>query len=70
MFKSKIEGMIREELENKDIVIKTVIEQDLIWPGHTEVRAFASDGKEYSCLFEESDKIGVFVEVPSRKEVK
>lgn len=68
MFKSKIESDIREQFEDKSITIKTAVEQTLIWPDYTEIRAFCDDGRVFSCMVCEGNQVNSYVEVP--KETK
>lgn len=69
MFKSKVVAMLKEQLGH-DVEVLSVVEQDLLWDGHTEVRAFTRDGVAYSCLCYGETRIGNFVEVPRKPEVQ
>ena len=66
MFKRLVENKLKAQLES-DVVVKMVVEQDLIWVGHTEVRAYCDGGKIYSCLVDGDEQIGEFIEVPKEQ---
>lgn len=67
MNKEIISALVREDLGKKGMVIKTIVMQDLLWPNHTEVRAYDADGNIYSALYELEDKVTKFVMVPLEK---
>jgi len=63
MNKDQITALVQEDL-GKKIKIKTVVIQDLIWPGHIEIRAYTDNGEAFSALYENNDKVSKFVPVP------
>lgn len=50
-----------------DGVMKTVVFQEMIYPGMAECRCFIDNGEVYSCLYEDGDKITPFVLVPNQE---
>jgi len=51
----------------KDAELKTIVFQEMLYSGMSECRCFFADGKVYSCLLEDGDKITHFVEVPPQE---
>lgn len=68
MYKYEIQSAIRKDIEQDDIIIKTVVLQDTIWPDHVEVRAFAENGKVFSTLYDGDNQVTPYVEVEQKKE--
>lgn len=64
MTKNSMQGVLREQLEDKEIVVKTLVVQDLIWPGYAECRLFVSTGEVYSAIIQDDEKITDFVLCP------
>lgn len=68
MNKNKMQGVLREQIEDKNLVVKTMVIQDLLWPGYSECRLFVDNGDVYSAIFVDDEKLTEFVLTP--KEVK
>jgi len=52
---------------DKDACLKTIVFQEMLYSGMYECRCFMADGKVYSALYEDGDKITLFVEVPPQE---
>lgn len=63
MFKDTIVATLCKDV-NKKIQVKTVVFQDLLWPGYHECRAFCDDGAAYAALFEGAEQLTKFVLCP------
>lgn len=48
--------------------IKTIIFAGLPWPNMEECRVVMADGKIFSAIFEDGEKISAFVEMPATTE--
>lgn len=67
MTKNSMQGVLRTQLENKDITVKTMVVQDLIWDGYSECRLFTNNGEVYSAVFVEDEKVTDFVIAPKQE---
>lgn len=64
MFKTEMQKLLSSQLEDKDLCVKTLVMQSLVWPEFEECRLFLADGDVYSCLFFEGEKNTEFVLCP------
>lgn len=64
MTKKDMQGVLRTQLEDNDIVVKTMAIQDVIWPGYSECRLFTANGDVYSAMINDDIKITDFILCP------
>lgn len=64
MYKEIVQAKLREQFADDKIVVKTVVEQDLIWENKSEVRAFCEDGVVYSAMYDGNTRTTNYCIVP------
>lgn len=67
--KDEIVKEVCGDMDVKELDIRTVVMQDLLWPGFCEIRAFAADGTVYTALYQDGIKLKPFMVAPKREEV-
>lgn len=68
MFKSMVEKLVREDINDEKLSVKTLVVQETYWDEFTECRAICTNGEAYACLYQGGDKLTPFVLIP--KEIK
>lgn len=64
MTKREMQGVLREQLEDKDLVVKMMAIQDTLYPDYSECRLFIEGGDIYSAMFVNEEKVTEFVLCP------
>lgn len=70
MFKKSMESLLKTQLDDDKLVVKTLVLQDLIWPDYQECRLFLESGEVYSAIFIDGDKTTDFVFCPNKEASK
>jgi len=61
-----VHKLLTDDIELKG-TLKTIVFQEMLYPGMCECRCFIDNGDVYSCLYEDGDKITPFVLVPPQE---
>lgn len=60
----EVQSMVHEDTQRKDVEISAITFQSLLWEGLTELRAHTKAGRTFSVLYNGTQKLGKFHEVP------
>lgn len=67
MNRTDLINQLSEDINLGDVLVKTIVIQDTIWPLYNEVRCFTSDGGVYAAMYQNDKKLTAFAAVPNKE---